>query len=82
MATPSWVERFGEPSWPRVMSSPVYPFLMALDHAAMDEAPIKNLRGEFENVRIDTCQTPYKSFVLLSVPKKTRLRKPIRVRAA
>lgn len=82
MATSSWTEQFGAPAWPRSMSALAYPFLAALEHVELDCVPLTNVRGERVEVRVDTCQTPYKSFVVLWVPTKARLRKPLQVRIA
>jgi Zn-dependent peptidase ImmA (M78 family) len=82
MATTSWTEQFGAPAWPRSMSALTYPFLAALEHVELDCFALTNVRGESLEVRVDACQTPYKSFVLLWIPQKARLRKPLRVRIA
>lgn len=82
MATTSWTEQFGAARWPRSMSALAYPFLTALEHAGLDAIALTSMRGEPIEVRVDTFQTPYNSFVLLWVPQKSRLRKPLRVRVA
>lgn len=82
VASPSWIARFGAVAWPRSMSSLTYPFLAALEQVPIDEVPLNNVRGERIDVRVSTSQTPYNSFILLSVPKKARIRKPRRVRVA
>jgi len=82
MATPAWTERFGAPMWPHVMSELDYPFLSAVQLEGLNEAPLSGKSGDQQIVRVDTCTNTYKKFVLLWVPKKTRLRRPIRVRAA
>lgn len=82
MATTSWTEQFGAPRWPRSMSALVYPFLAALEHVELDAIALPSMRGESIEVRVDTFQSPYNSFVLLWVPQKSRLRKLLRVRVA
>ena len=82
VASPSWIDQFGTVAWPRSMSSLTYPFLAALDHVEVDEVRINNVRGERVDIQVSACQTPYNSFVLLSVPKRARIRRPVRVRVA
>jgi hypothetical protein len=59
-----------------------YPFLAALEHVDLDAIALPSMRGESIEVRVDTFQSPYKGFVLLWVPQKSRLGKPLRVRVA
>jgi Zn-dependent peptidase ImmA (M78 family) len=82
MVTPAWVERFGAPVWPNVMSELEYPFLSAVQFDGLNEAPLSGGSGERPIVRVDTCTNTYKKFVLLWMPKKTKIRRPVRVRAA
>lgn len=81
MSTLKWNERFGRPTWPVMMRSDQFPFLATLDVPQLDEVELLNLAGESESVKVDVCQTPYKSFVLLWVPQR-RLRRARRVRIA
>lgn len=81
MTTTVWSTRFGKPSWPRSMDATRYSFLAALDIQGLEHATLVDAAGNAVKVRIDTCQTPYNSFVLLWVPKR-RLVRPRRVRLA
>lgn len=80
MATEAWTSRFGKPSWPRNMDTTTYPFLAALDISALDCVTLSDLAGAPVTVRVEKCQTPYKSFLLLWVPPRRRLRAPRQVR--
>lgn len=81
MSTSMWNERFGRPVWPLMMRSDQYPFLAALDVPQLGEVQLRNLAGDVDHVKVDICQTPYKSFVLLWVPQR-RLRRARQVRIA
>lgn len=81
MSTRKWNERFGAPVWPRMMGTDNYPFLARLDIPGLDEVDMQNLAGDMDGVKVDVCQTPYKSFVLLWVPER-RDRRARRVRLA
>ena len=80
MATAAWAARFGKPSWPRNMAATTYPFLAALDDMLLDCVTLHDLAGAPVVVRVEKCQTPYKSFLLLWVPPRRRLRQPRKVR--
>jgi len=81
VSTRKWNERFGSPAWPRMMRTDAYPFLAKLDVPGLDEVDLPNLAGDMDGVKVDICQTPYKSFVLLWVPQQ-RDRRRRRVRLA
>ncbi len=81
MSTSKWNERFGRPVWPLMMRSDQYPFLAALDVPQLGEVQLRNLAGDVDDVKVDICQTPYKSFVLLWMPQR-RLRRARQVRIA
>lgn len=80
MVTSAWSRRFGTMAWPRTMNSHDHPFVAALQIDGLDRVSIADLAGLSVEVRVDTCQTPYKSFLLLSVPRSRRLIKPRTVR--
>jgi uncharacterized protein DUF955 len=81
LSSTEWNERFGQPTWPTMMRADKFPFLAVLDYAGVDETTMRNLNGEPEIVKVDKCQTPYKSFILLWVPQR-RLRRLRRVKVA
>jgi hypothetical protein len=81
MSTSKWNERFGQPTWPTMMRSDKYPFLAALDFCGVDQTEIPNLAGDIDTVKVDSLQTPYKSFILLWFPQR-RLRRPLQVKVA
>jgi hypothetical protein len=79
MATSRWSERFGKPTWPQRMNVHAYPFLTALDIAALTDVTFTDVMGAPTQVKVEAYQTPYKSFVLLWVPPNRRgLRPPPR----
>ena len=73
MATPAWVSRFGPPAWPRRVSAFTYPFVAALDVHQLSSMRMRDLTGTPVEVSVDTCRTPYHSFLLLWVPPRHRL---------
>jgi hypothetical protein len=74
MSTTKWNKRLGQPAWPPMMRGDQFPLLAALDFPELGEVELRNVAGEVEDVKVDICQTPYKSFVLLWVPQRRRRR--------
>ncbi len=73
MATTAWLARFGALKWPRDMNVHAYPFLTALTVPGLDSVTLTDVTGVPVEVKVDICQTPYKSFVLLWIPPRRRL---------
>lgn len=80
MATPAWAARIGLPEWPRNMDTGTYPFLAALDFKGFDQWTMIDLSGTPVGIRVEAFQTPYKSFLLLWVPRGPRLLPPRKIR--
>jgi hypothetical protein len=72
MATAAWTRRFGPPTWPKTMNEFAYPFLSALLVPELTDAVMTDRRGNAVEVNVDIFQTPYQSFVLLSLPPSRR----------
>jgi Zn-dependent peptidase ImmA (M78 family) len=81
MTNAAWTARFGSQRWPREMAVSTYPFLAALDVSRLESVILTDASGTPVEVRVDTCRTPYKSFVLLWIPER-KLMRPRRVRLA
>ncbi|HEX5403185.1 MAG TPA: hypothetical protein VFX16_12870 [Pseudonocardiaceae bacterium] len=73
MTTAAWTARFGPARWPRTMNAHTYPFLTALAVPELGQVNLPDLNGTPVPVRVDVCQTPYRSFVLLWTPQRRRL---------
>jgi hypothetical protein len=73
MVTPAWASRFGPSAWPRRLDARSYPFIAALDLSGASTVMMRDLSGARVEVNVDTCRTPYHSFMLLWVPERRRL---------
>jgi hypothetical protein len=79
MTTEAWRATFGTPRWPAMMSSAVFPFMAALDHPELGEVRLTSPHGAQQMVHVEAITTPYKSFVLLWIPRTRRLLRERRV---
>lgn len=85
MTSPDWIRQFGSPTWPRLVDARAYPCVAALDFPALSSAEMRDLTGARVEISVDTCKTPYHSFLLLWVPpprRPLRLAQPRTVRIA
>jgi hypothetical protein len=73
MATPAWIRRFGRPAWPRWIDAAACPCVAALDVPQLSSSRIGDLAGTAVEINIDTCKTPYHSFLLLWIAPRRRL---------
>jgi hypothetical protein len=71
--TPAWTARFGPARWPRMMNAHRYPFLAALTVPNFEHISLTDVNRVPVTVRVETYQTPYRSFVLLWTPQRRRL---------
>jgi Zn-dependent peptidase ImmA (M78 family) len=73
VSTAAWTSTFGPARWPRVMNAYKYPFLAAITNSGLGEVRLSDMRGATHQVRVDSCQTPYRTFVLLWQPRSRHL---------
>jgi hypothetical protein len=73
VTTPAWAARFGLPPWPRRLDARTYPFIAALDFPGLSSITMQDLNSAPVEVNVDTCRTPYHSFLLLWIPERRRL---------
>ena len=72
MTTPAWAARFGLSAWPRRLGRPNLPFIAALDFPGLSSVMMRDRSGALVEVNVDTCRTPYHSFLLLWIPERRR----------
>jgi Zn-dependent peptidase ImmA (M78 family) len=73
VSTAGWNAIFGPARWPRVMNAHEYQFLAVITNPGLGEVRLADMQGVTHLVRVDFCQTPYRTFVLLWRPGSRHL---------